>query len=311
MTLECRDDARRAAVRAASLNGLDYVEVSEDQRTLTVYVLGKAPADIDVQNVRIDGGRRVRDLRVLKVKVHRDARRGRDDWMEVVVDQPGDFSTYTIRLVASSRRDQTLTNFDPRYSSLDFSFKAGCPSELDCAEETRCDPALEVAPDINYLARDYAGFRQVLLDRLAVLLPDWKERHVPDLGIALVELLAYAGDYLSQYQDAVATEAYLDTARLRISVRRHLRLIDYRLFEGSNARAWVSLELDPNEPDVVLDLDRITFASRYTGAPEGRSALSWDEVTRVTGSAVELFEPLWPPRSQPFVARARHSRIDI
>lgn len=310
-TLECRDHLRRAAVRAASLNGLDYVEVSEDQRTLTVFFLGKAPTDISVENVRIDGGRRVRDVHVLKVKVNRDARRGRDDSMDIVVDRPGDFSTYTLRLVTAGHGDRPLANFDPRYSSLDFSFKAGCRSDLDCAVDTSCVPESSAPPEINYLARDYTGFRQILLDRLAVVLPEWRERHVPDLGIALVELLAYTGDYLSQYQDAVATEAYLDTARLRISVRRHLRLIDYQLFEGSNARAWLSLELDTNAPDVTLDLERITFATRFIGAPEGRSSLAWDEVTRLSASAVQLFEPLWPPRSQPFVVRARHSRIEI
>jgi hypothetical protein len=41
--------------------------------------------------------------------------------------------------------------------------------------------------------------------------------------IALVELLAYVGDQLSYYQDAVANEAYLETARQRISVKRHTR----------------------------------------------------------------------------------------
>src|SRR6185436_6967994 len=73
---------------------------------------------------------------------------------------------------------------------------------------------------------------------------DWRERHAPDIGITLVELLAYIGDYLSYYQDAVATEAYLDTARQRISVRRHARLIDYQMHEGCNARAWVCVETD-------------------------------------------------------------------
>ena len=43
--------------------------------------------------------------------------------------------------------------------------------------------------------------------KLALTMPDWKERHIPDVGIALVELFAYTGDYLSYYQDAVATEA--------------------------------------------------------------------------------------------------------
>ena len=310
-SIDCRDDARRAAVRAASLNGLDYVEVSEDQRTLTVYFLGKAPVDIDESNVRIEGGRRVRDVRVLDVTVHREPRRGRDDWMDVLVDRPGDFSTYTLRLVDSGRGNRPLDGFDPRYAALEFSFKAGCASELDCVIEPACTPATRAGPDINYLARDYAGFRQVLLDRLAILLPDWRERHVPDLGITLVELLAYTGDYLSQYQDAVATEAYLATARLRISVRRHLRLIDYRLFEGSNARAWISLEIDRDALDVPLDLDRIAFATRYAGAPTDRARLDWETLSHLPERAVELFEPLWPAPGTPYVVRGWHSRIEI
>ena len=71
------------------------------------------------------------------------------------------------------------------------------------------------------------------------MLPDWKERNPADLGIALVELLAYVGDYLSYQQDAVATESYIGTARRRASVRRHARLVDYLMHDGSNARAWV------------------------------------------------------------------------
>src|SRR6185295_14126959 len=49
---------------------------------------------------------------------------------------------------------------------------------------------------------------------------------------------------LSYYQDAVATEAYLGTARQRISLRRHARLLDYAMHDGCNARAWVYLQVD-------------------------------------------------------------------
>ena len=70
-------------------------------------------------------------------------------------------------------------------------------------------------------------------------MPDWTERSPADLQITLVELLAYLGDNLSYYQDSVATEAYLGTARRRTSVRRHARLVDYIAHEGANARAWL------------------------------------------------------------------------
>src|SRR5690349_13016234 len=86
-----------------------------------------------------------------------------------------------------------------------------------------------------------------MLDRLATLAPDWRERNPADLGIVLVELLAYAGDYLSYQQDAVATEAYLGTARRRVSVRRHARMVDYAMHDGCNARAWVQVQVSADQ----------------------------------------------------------------
>ena len=97
-----------------------------------------------------------------------------------------------------------------------------------------------------------------MLDRLAVTFPGETERHVPDPWITLVELLAYLGDDLSYYQDAVATEAYLQTARRRVSVRRHARLVDYRLHDGCSARAWVCLEV---ARPVALALHQVRFAA--------------------------------------------------
>jgi hypothetical protein len=106
--------------------------------------------------------------------------------------------------------------------------------------------------EINYLAKDYAGFRRLMLDRLAVLLPDGVEDQPADLQVALVELLAYVADHLSYYQDAVATEAYLATARSRVSLRRHSRLLCYRIHEGCNARVWVRCEVKDNVTNVKV-----------------------------------------------------------
>jgi hypothetical protein len=56
------------------------------------------------------------------------------------------------------------------------------------------------------------------------------------------------GDYLSYYQDAIATEAYLGTARQRVSVRRHARLLDYAMHDGCNARVWVQVRVTTDAP---------------------------------------------------------------
>jgi hypothetical protein len=301
-TLRCADETRRQRARQVGLNGLDYVEVSADQRTLTLYFLQKAPANLDSRNFVIQGGRRVRNIAVTGVKVNPSGRKDRDDSVDLTVSEPGDFSIYTLRVVEPPREGHPLRplgGFDPRYAALEFSFKAGCPSDLDCAP-TPCPPEPRPPSDVNYLARDYQGFRQLLLDRLAVTLPEWRERHVPDLGITLVELLAYVGDYLSQYQDAVATEAYLGTARQRISVRRHARLVDYAMHEGCNARAWVAIETDADFP---LDLAGTQFSTRpETLAPE-RTLITQVEFGSASGGAV-VFEPLRPAAPGTVIIRA-------
>jgi hypothetical protein len=306
--LSCRQETRRDAVRAASLFGLDYAEVSDDQRTIYVYFLGKAPQQIEMANLRLQGGQRIRDVQVVNLLVHRQVDPTLDDYMEVAVNKPGDFSTYTLSIVKLDDRGdptgQPADGFDPRYDAVSFSFKAACPTGLDCKSDHVCPPPERAWPEINYLAKDYASFRQLILDRLALVMPRWHETHVPDLGIALVELLAYVGDYLSYYQDAVATEPYLNTARQRISVRRHVRLVDYAMHEGCNARAWVTLNTDTDEP---FDATEIEFITPFPGVPD-RNILTPDDLSSVPEGSFDVFQPLLPKTGTIWIYQA-HSTI--
>jgi len=306
----CRNDERRRLVRGADLNGLDYLEVSDDQLTLTVYFLGKAPESFGREHLRIDGGVRVPEVHVTQVKVQREEDPELDDRAEVVVEQPGDFSTYALRVVEADEQGRPTReprrDFDPRYADLEFTFKAGCPSSLDCVVEPICPPDLRPEPEISYLAKDYATFRQLILDRLALLIPEWRERNVPDIGIALVELMAYAGDHLSYYQDAVATEAYLDTARHRISVRRHARLVDYVLHEGCNARAFLVVA---TESDEEMDPRETFFVTSYPGEPEGSEPLLEADLPTDAERAFEVFEPLIAEPSETVSLHRTHNEI--
>jgi hypothetical protein len=221
----------------------------------------------------------------------------------VRLDKAGDFSTYTLRLIG-------LENIDPFYDHVEFSFKVDCPSDLDCAEAEECPPDQLPEPEINYLAKDYASFRQLILDRLALIMPDWTERHVPDLGITLVELLAYVGDHLSYYQDAVATEAYLDTARQRISVRRHARLVDYVLHEGCNARAWLCFTTDTDliGENALKPHDIYFITSIRDVADLDRVLLSADELRPVPPHLYEVYEAV---HSSPIELYADHGEIEF
>ncbi|MBL0011656.1 MAG: hypothetical protein IPP22_13190 [Nitrosomonas sp.] len=131
----------------------------------------------------------------------------------------------------------------------------------------------------------------MILDRLALIMPEWKERHIPDIGIALVEVMAYVGDHLSYYQDAVATEAYLDTARQRLSVRRHARLVDYQMHEGCNARTWLCVEVEQDLTS-IKPCD-IYFITRLDDALFAKSVLiSREDLQQFPASRYEVFEPI-------------------
>ena len=320
----CQDDTqRRRAVRAhrdgqgnPDLNGIDYIEVSEhDQRILNVHFMDKAPEDITVKNVRIDGGRRIRNIKVTKVELCAPDDPEQADCMQITVDRAGDFSTYTLCLVKVDDQGhptgEPLDGFDVRYTCIDFSFKANCPSDLDCQPVDICPPRVLVEPEISYLAKDYQSLRQLILDRLALIMPDWQERHVPDIGITLVEILAYVGDYLSYYQDAVATEAYLGTARQRISVRRHTRLVDYRMHEGCNARAWLFVEtLTETNAAVPLNPQDVYFITGQNDAlPVSSTMLTDVDLQGIPSSDYEVFEPLLEDPQQPIQLYAAHDEI--
>jgi hypothetical protein len=256
----CCDERRRDAVREhAFLNGIDFLEVFDDkslpfgerQRTLFVHFIKNiAPGQLGVSNIRIEGGERIRNIKVINVTEDISSPPsspplasppGGTNVLVVELSEAGDFSTYTLRLVQGPKISEPPQGFDPILSAIDFSFKVTCDSDFDCKSDRICVDEPSPSPDIDYLAKDYASFRQLMLDRMSALMPDWRERSAADLGITLVELLAYAGDYLSYQQDAVATESYLGTARRRISIRRLARLIDYPMHNGRNARAWIQV----------------------------------------------------------------------
>ncbi|AFZ12031.1 hypothetical protein Cri9333_1122 [Crinalium epipsammum PCC 9333] len=243
-----QNEQRRKLIRNQSnLNGIDYVEVDSDRKTLIVYFIHPLTAStvtLKVENILITGETGRQNVQVESVS-------SSENILRVRVDRVGDYSTYTLSLVKSPSSPTPPNNFDPILSQIDFSFWAEGISEFDSQAPEALPEKEPPPPVIDYLAKDYASFRRLMLDRLAVTIPQWQETNPADLGIMLVEILAHAGDYLSYYQDAVATEAYLGTARKRVSVRRHVRLLDYVMDEGCNARTWVTIKVENNQKEGI------------------------------------------------------------
>jgi hypothetical protein len=280
----CCDNKRRRNAVSESLdyNGIDFLEVSDDsaqpfnkrQRTLFVHFVEKsapgaaaklklALASLTKNNVRIEGGDRIQNIKIVSIKAGSlSSPPLADNLLIVEVADPGDFSTYTLRLVTDQDSNDPPQGFDLVLSAVNFSFKVACPADIDCRDQRVCPPESVKEPEISYLAKDYASFRQLMLDRMALLAPQWKERSPADLGITMVELLAYLSDYLSYQQDAVATESYLGTARRRASVRRLARLVDYAMHDGRNARAWIHIEATSAGDGLTLKQDNGTNTTK-------------------------------------------------
>ena len=256
----CREALRRGAiVEHPTLNGIDFVEYQRRPLAVEKFVLVvnfikplpdppnsdpdgayglTDPANIGL--ITVFGGTRIVNIRATSAQLVGDT-------LEIGLTGEGDFSIYELALGWSLQPDgsyaQQIAALDVQFSRAPVNFKAGCPTDFDCREVVPCPPTPLREPVIDYLAKDYASFRRLLIDLIPQLNPGWVERSPADSGIALLELLAFEGDNLSYFQDAVANEAYLDTVRQRASAKKHARLVDYTMHEGRNAWTFVHFEV--------------------------------------------------------------------
>jgi hypothetical protein len=316
MRFHCCDRRRLEVLKlSGSANAIEFLEVLDRaapagvprQQTLFVRLLHPG-FTLTPDNLRISGGERIRTVGIVWCApanaLPPQAEAGLVDTVDdlprtlvVRTDTSGDYSTYTLSIVADSGTDNPPAGFDPKLSSIGFSFKVECPSDFDCAQKLVCPPVTGARPEIDYLAKDYQGFRRLMLDRLNLLVPGWTERSAADFGVALVELLAYAADNLSYRQDAIANEAYLATARQRVSVRRHTRLVDYLLHEGCNARAFVHFDVVGHAVALARGSQLLTRTPGLStvvapGSPELRDAIAGGAQVFETAHAAVLDERL-------------------
>jgi hypothetical protein len=120
-------------------------------------------------------------------------------------------------------------------------------------------------PVIDYLTKDYVGFRQGMLNRIPELLPNWTDRSEADFGVVLIELFAYVADILSYYQDRVANESFLVTATERRSVAELLRLIGYQIDPGLSASALIHFEVSDASDTIDITAASLPIRVKTSG----------------------------------------------
>ena len=204
MRFFCCDERRRSAVLAHPvLNGIDFLDVESTHVTATadIQAIGTALlklhflkdlAALSPDNVKIEG----KDgLSVISLDPSESSRVWTVTLGAAIPDNDG--ATLTLRLRDGD--DLKLDHLDPILRAIDFSLP---PSpDADCKATINPLKRPATAADIDYLSKDFASFRRLMLDRLSVLMPDWQTQTPADLGMTLVELLAYVGDYLTDLPD--------------------------------------------------------------------------------------------------------------
>jgi hypothetical protein len=165
-----------------------------------------------------------------------------DNFMELTLEPVGDYSVYTLQI--------EHTNIDPLFSSVRFKFRPGC-FNADCSPDWT--PALP-APDnpaIDYLNKDYESFRHTLIAAMMDRVPAWRATSEADLDQVLIDLFSASADELSDFQDRTVQEGYIGTARRRVSLARHARLMDYYIHQGNQASTLLALELAPAQAGLL------------------------------------------------------------
>lgn len=121
-----------------------------------------------------------------------------------------------------------------------------------------CEPSVATTPlaifnrpglaEIAYRVGTFSTFREAMLESIArqAALAGLTTRQSDDYAITVIELFAATGDVLAFYNERIANELYLRTARERDSILRLTRLLGYRMRPGLAAQTMLSFTLDAN-----------------------------------------------------------------
>ena len=111
---------------------------------------------------------------------------------------------------------------------------------------------MNIRPNVDYSTRDYEGFRTDMLNLLVQKIPEYTDLSSSDFGVVLIELLAHGLDILSYYNDKVANEVFLDTAKERENIIMLAKRLGYEIQDSTPSRFTQVFEIIPQEEDFII-----------------------------------------------------------
>ena len=214
----------------------------------------------------------------------------------------------TLRFAQQGPRGQTRVRLlsggddplDPFFAEAGFDFFVACPAG-DCREPDPPPPPAGPQPAIDLATKDFAGFLAVMQNWAAATDPNWAGGNPASTEAMLIELLAHHAEMLSLHQDRVAQEAFIDTARERLSLARHAAALGLSLDEGGSALAIVAVDLPPGRAGFLPagtrfvreeGMGRIT--ATFTSTAPAMLDAAWNAGLQRDGDRGQLRLAAWP-----------------
>jgi Baseplate J-like protein len=101
---------------------------------------------------------------------------------------------------------------------------------------------------VDYTSLGYEALRSAMLDIAERTLPEWTDRSENDLGVLLIELMAYASDVTMYYQTRIAQQLFPGSADDPAALVPLLRLLGYELRPPAVATADLAISVDAATP---------------------------------------------------------------
>lgn len=142
---------------------------------------------------------------------------------------------------------------------------------------------------IDYTNVDFESLREAMLTLAGQSLPEWTDRGPNDLGVLLIELIAYACDITLYYQTRIAANLLPETADEPDPLVQLLRLIGYELRPPAPARADLRIGFAAAQP-TPIDLPNGT---QFFAAPASGQQVTFETVrpVRVENSQLTPVDP--------------------
>lgn len=144
---------------------------------------------------------------------------------------------------------------------------------------------------INYSAQDFDSLKEALISYIKAVYPlDYTNFAESDLGMMLVELVAYMGAVASFKADLLANENYIRTARNRNNIKKLLELVGVRMKGPISAAANAKITLDSAPWSVSSDYVMIAPDQRIKqiSSPEDGEPLVYTLYKISNGGLVNL-----------------------